>query len=474
MTARASAHPVGKQHAIVIGASVSGLLAASQLAGHFERVTIVERDQLPDEPVFRKGVPQARHIHVLLARGRMLLERFFPGFDADLTAAGAVSFDWAADCRWFNFGGWKPRFSSELIARQCSRETLEWLIRRRVRANRNIAWLAAHDATGLLADPSRTHVTGIRLLARPGSGNSPSEESDELEADFVVNASGRDSRAGQWLSALGYPAPEESRVNSFLGYATCCYRQPDDWRADWKALVLSATPPQSSRGGVLAPLEGGRWLVTLAGAARDFPPTDEQGFVDFARSLPTPILYEAIQSATPITPIVAYRRTENLRRHYDRLPRYLDGFVSVGDAVCAFNPVYGQGMTVAALSAEALDQCLREQRHRNPDGDLTGLSKRFHERLGQIVSLPWLLATGEDFRYATTEGGHPVLATRLLRPYLDRMLLSANHNPVAHHAFLQVIHLTRSPAALFQPGVIWPLLALKRDKTKHSSSQPTA
>jgi 2-polyprenyl-6-methoxyphenol hydroxylase-like FAD-dependent oxidoreductase len=453
-----SASPAGNKHAIVIGASLSGLLAANQLASHFQQVTIVERDQLPDEPVFRNGVPQARHIHVLLGRGRALLEEFFPGFDLDLQAAGAVSFDWAADCRWFNFGGWKPRFSSELIARQCSRELLEWLIRQRVRRHSNIIWSTAREVTGLVTNLERTHVTGVRLFARSGSASNSPEESGEPEADLVVNASGRDSHAGQWLSELGYLPPQESRVNSFLGYASRCYQPPEGWPADWKALVLSATPPRSSRGGVLAPLEGRRWLVTLAGAARDFPPTDEQGFMDFARSLPTPILYEAIQSATPLTSIVGYRRTENLRRHYEKLPRYLDGFISMGDAVCAFNPVYGQGMTVAALSAQALGECLREQRRRFGGGDLTGLAKRFHKRLDRIIALPWLLATGEDFRYATTEGGRPALATRLLRPYLDRLLLSANRNPAAHHAFLQVIHLTHSPAVLFRPTVVVPML----------------
>jgi flavin-dependent dehydrogenase len=454
-------HLLGK-HAVVIGASVAGLLAARELAEHFEQVSIIERDLLPDEAAFRKGVPQARHIHVLLARGKQLLEQFFPGFDRDLQAAGAIAFDWAADCRWYNFGGWKPRFESELVARHCSRETLEWLIRRRVADLANIHWRQAQEVTGLVTDPNRTRATGVRLRARASAGDEASRDVEELEADLVVNASGRDSHAGQWLSALGYPAPEESRVNSFLGYATRCYQPPNAWQADWKALVLSATPPHSSRGGVLVPLEGGRWLVTLAGGAGDYPPTDEPGFVAFARSLPTPILFEALQGATPLTPIIGYRRTENLRRHYETLPRYLDGFLAMGDAVCAFNPVYGQGMTVAALSAQALGECLREQRRRGPSGDLIGLARRFQQRLGRIVSLPWLLATGEDFRYATTEGGRPALATRLLRPYLDRLLLSANHNPAAHHAFLQVIHLTHSPAALFRPGVVGPMLWLGR------------
>jgi 2-polyprenyl-6-methoxyphenol hydroxylase-like FAD-dependent oxidoreductase len=445
------------RHAVVIGASLAGLLAAHRLAEHFERVTIVERDQLPEQPELRSGVPQARHIHVLLARGQRLLAQWFPGLDDELAAAGASRIDWAADCRWFNFGSWKPRFTSGLTSSICSRELLEWTIRRRVAASSRIRWLTRCDVTGLLTDERQTRVTGVRLRARAGELNDPAE-ADGLPADLVVNTSGRDSRAAEWLAALGYPTPPETRINSFLGYASCYYRRPGGWQADWKAMVLAATPPRSSRGAVLAPLEGDRWLVTLAGGARDYPPTDPAGFMDFARSLPAPLLYQTIQNAEPLTTIAGYRRTENLRRHYEKLPRFLEGLVALGDAVCAFNPVYGQGMTVAALGAQALDECLQQQRRRRPDGDLAGLAEQFHRQLGRVVALPWLLATGEDFRYPTTEGGPPSLATRVMRPYLDRVLLSARDNPNAHRAFLEVVHLVRPPSILFNLNVLAPVL----------------
>jgi 2-polyprenyl-6-methoxyphenol hydroxylase-like FAD-dependent oxidoreductase len=447
------------RHAIVIGASLAGLLAGRVLAEHFDHVTLVDRDTLPEGPESRKGVPQGRHIHVLLARGSQLLEQSFPGLAEELAAAGATPIDWAADCRWFNFGGWKPRFTSGLTSCVGSRELLEWHIRRRVAGYSNLHWLSECDVTALLTDENRKRVTGVRIRPRPSSDHSVDGQLETtLPADLVVNASGRDSRAADWLRTLGYPAPGEERINSFLGYASCCYERPRHWQADWQALILSATPPQSSRGGVIVPLEGGRWLVTLAGAARDYPPTDEAGFLDFARSLPAPLLYQTIKEARRLTDIVGYRRTENLRRYYERLPRFLEGFMSLGDAVCAFNPVYGQGMTVAALGAQALDECLRVQRQQRPDGDLAGLAKRFHKKLGRIVALPWLLATGEDLRYATTEGGHLGLASRFLRPYLDRVLLSANQNPNGHRAFLQVVHLVKSPVVLFALGVLTPVV----------------
>jgi hypothetical protein len=238
------------------------LLAGHVLAQHFDRVTIIERDQLPQGSAFRPAVPQARHIHVLLVRGNRLLEQLFPGIENELAAAGAARIDWAADAWWFNFGTWKPRFPSDLISQLCSRELLEWVIRRRVAGSSKIHWLAGCDATALLSDATNTRVLGVRLHARAAGGGrlnsqaAANEQPDELHADLVVNPSGRDSRAAEWLARLGYPAPRETRVNSFLGYASRCYRRPKDRQPAWQALVVSATPPHSSRGAVLVPLEG--------------------------------------------------------------------------------------------------------------------------------------------------------------------------------------------------------------------------
>jgi hypothetical protein len=170
-------------------------------------------------------------------------------------------------------------------------------------------------------------------------------------------------------------------------------------------------------------------------------------------------VYEAIQDASAVTSIFGYRRTENVRRYYEKLPRYLEGLITLGDAVCAFNPVYGQGMTVAALGAKALDECLREQRRLRPAGELAGLVERFQKQLGRVVATPWLLATGEDFRYPATEGAKPALATRILRPYLDQVLLTAAENRKAHQAFLEVVHLVKPPSALFGISVLAPVLS---------------
>jgi len=309
-------------HAVVIGGSMAGLLAARVLADHFERVTLVERDRFPDGPEFRKGVPQARHVHVLLSRGFRVLERLFPGVSAELAAAGAPEVDWTGDCGVCTRGGWHPRFLSGIVSRICSRALLEWTIRRRVAARPNVRFLQACDVVELLPAAGGARVRGVRLRWREGppADLDPAEE-HELQADLVVDASGRDSRAPRWLAALGYPAPAVTTINSFLGYATRWYRRPAGFQADWKALLLGAGPPEGKRGGIILPVEGDRWFVTITGGGRDYPPGDEAGFLEFARSLRSSALYEAIKDAEPLSPVYVYRRTENRLRQYERLAR---------------------------------------------------------------------------------------------------------------------------------------------------------
>jgi 2-polyprenyl-6-methoxyphenol hydroxylase-like FAD-dependent oxidoreductase len=443
-------------HAVVVGASMAGLVAARALANHFERVTIVERDVLPDGPVIRAGVPQARHVHVLLLRGAGLLEGLFPGLDAELAAAGAPSIDWTTDARLFNFGSWKQHFPSGLTTHQASRELLEWTIRGRILAYPGVRFVDQTDVTGVEID-KRGRATGVRIRPRgrpidPDAANGAADEDEIMAADLVVNAAGREARGSQWLATLGYPEPSVTRVNSHLGYATRSYRPPDGFSAEWKALIVAATPP-ASRGAVLMPLEGGRWIVTLAGSAGDYPPTDEPGFLAFLRSLPTPLLADALDGATPTSGIVGYRRTENMLHDYARLPRYVERFVSIGDAVCALNPVYGQGMTVSANAVTLLDTCLREQADR-ADGDMTGLAKRFQRRLARVIADPWLLATGEDLRYPETTGAEATLAMRITRPYLDQVMMLSRDDPSAYRTVVEVLHLLKPPRSLFRPGIL--------------------
>jgi 2-polyprenyl-6-methoxyphenol hydroxylase-like FAD-dependent oxidoreductase len=224
--------------------------------------------------------------------------------------------------------------------------------------------LEQHEVQALLPAPGGVGVAGV-LLRRRGESDGAMAE---VGADLVVDASGRGSRAPDWLAALGYPRPPETTVKAFLGYASRWYTTPPGWTADWQVLTVVATPPAGKRGGIIQTIDGHQWVVTLAGAARDHPPTDEEGFRTFARSLPSPELYQPIQQAEPISPIRGYRRTENRLRHYDRPGRWPAGFLVLGDAVCSLNPVYAQGMTVAALGALVLDRSLRRAADRFSTG----------------------------------------------------------------------------------------------------------
>lgn len=456
MQASTNASPGKDGHALVIGGSMAGLLAGRVLSEYFERVTIVERDRLPERSAPRKGVPQAYHLHVLLKRGRIILERLFPGLGNELVAAGAPVLDMAKDVAWLTPAGWGVRFPSELAMIAFSRELLDWHVRRQLDAyHDNVRFLEEHDATGLVPGADGTSVAGAHVRPRNGSSGSAEES---LRADLVVDATGRGSRAPRWLETLGYPIPPETTINPHLGYVSRIFRRPAGFRPGWKATYVQVAPPEVTRGGVLFPIEGDRWMVTLVGGDRDYPPTDEAGFVNFAKSLRGSTIHEAIKGAEPITPLRRYRATENRRRHYEKLPRQPESFIILGDAACAFNPVYGQGMTTAALGAEALDECLREQRRHRPDGDLGGLAKRFQTKLARANSAPWTLATGEDYRYRGTEGGKPGRMTHFMHRYMDRVIELSTKDAGVRLALLEAFNLIKPPTALFHPSTVAKVL----------------
>jgi 2-polyprenyl-6-methoxyphenol hydroxylase-like FAD-dependent oxidoreductase len=217
---------------------------------------------------------------------------------------------------------------------------------------------------------------------------------------------------------------------------------------------MQCAPPSRRRGGAIATVEDGKWIVTLAGGGRDYPPTDERGFREFARTLPDPRFAEAYEASNPLTPIVATRSTENRLWHYEDLARRPEGWIVIGDAVCAFNPVYGQGMSVAAVAAVILGDCLQEHGPR----DMIDLAARFQRRLSKANSRPWLLATGSDFRYEETEGPSPPRLTRFIHRYVNRVTALAAREPRVHQRMIEVLHLVRSPASLFNPQIAYRVL----------------
>ncbi|AFZ27787.1 2-polyprenyl-6-methoxyphenol hydroxylase-like oxidoreductase [Cylindrospermum stagnale PCC 7417] len=435
-----------EKKALVIGGSIAGLLAAQVLTKHFDHVTIVERDRLFQEPEQRQGLPQAHHLHVLLLRGKQILEQLFPGIEAELAESGAPAMDWTADGAWLGLSGWAPRFRSDLITHTCSRNLLERTIRRRLAANKRVAFVEGGQVTSLLSNEDKTKMTGVCVRV-------DKEVVTEIFADLVVDASGRNSRSPQWLQAMGYEPPQETIINSFLGYASRCYELAAEKQVDWNSVYVTVQAP-GTRGSAMSKIEGNRWMVILMGVARDYPPTNEAEFLNFARSLRSPIIYETIKDAKPLSPVYAYKRTENCLRHYEKLSRLPEGLAVLGDAVCAFNPVYGQGMTTAALGALTLDECLSKQRFQHPDGNLIGLSRHFQKQLHKVITVPWLITTCEDFRWSTTEGGKPSLMTKIMQRYLKQVLVLQATSPQIHQVFLEVMHMIKPPSALFHPSIL--------------------
>jgi 2-polyprenyl-6-methoxyphenol hydroxylase-like FAD-dependent oxidoreductase len=446
---------VGKQkrfethHAIVIGGSMAGLLAARVLSEHFEHVTIIERDHLIDDVEPRKGVPQGRHVHTLLAGGAAILGAYFPDLFAALAQDGAVPLG-TADIRRYQLGVRVATVPSPAKSLWQSRPFLEQHVRAALLARNNVQILDGCSVTRLRVKDER--ITGVVLRQRSGQ-----QREDELAANLVVDASGRGSRAPQWLASLGHGQVEETCVKIDVGYASRIYRCPEQLPTAWKVLIILGTPPDNKRAGVIFPIEGGCWMVTLGGWLRDYPPADDAGFLDFARGLDQPDLYEAIKEAEAITPIVVYKYTANLWRHYERLPRLPEGFIVMGDAVCAFSPVYGQGMSVAALEAKTLDTCLREQQGYTENTHATSFPQRFQKAIAKEIKAAWMLSTGYDLRYPGTEG-HRSLGMRLLNWYISRVIGLTAFHPLVAATFFQVWHLLKPLRSLFEPRIVWAVL----------------
>lgn len=432
--------PTGSaRHAVVIGGSLAGLCAARALAGHVERVTVIDRDRLPQEPRVRKGVPQAHHLHVLVTSGQRALDTLFPGLVAELCDRGAVLVSAPTDVLYLTATGWRERFPATHRLIGASRELIDWTVHRRLLADRRIRFLDGREVVGLTAGPAADAVTGVVLRHRDGAG--PTER---VAADLVVDASGRGSRTPRWLAELGYPQPAESRIDAGLGYASRRYRLRPGVVDGWKTILLLPAPPHTSRGGVLYPVEGGQWILTLGGIGDEVPPTDEAGFRAFAGKLRSPVLYDAIADAVPDSPIHGFRQTANHRRHYEALPRRPQGLLVVGDAACAFNPVYGQGMSVAATTAVALDEHLR----RHP----ADLGRAAQAAVAAGSTTAWLIATGADLRYPSTVGTRR-RRDRLSHWYLDRANDVANRDRYVCRVLTDVMHLVAPPTALTRPGV---------------------
>jgi 2-polyprenyl-6-methoxyphenol hydroxylase-like FAD-dependent oxidoreductase len=429
--------------AVVIGASMGGLLAARALSDTYASVVIVDRDVLPDGPASRRGVPQGRQLHVLLSRGREALDELFPGLSRELAAAGVPQVDLHGNVHWYNDGYRMRRAPSPLIAMGMSRPLLEHAVRARVAALPGVRFLPPTEVLGPTTTPDGRRVTGVRVLPRDGDGAEYT-----IAADLVVDACGRASRTPVWLGELGYPRPVEEQVRVGVTYVTRTYRREPHLMEGLLGALTNAVPGQP-RAGIVAAQEDNRFAVALSGMLGEEPPTDDEGFAAFADSLAAPQVAEVIRSSVPESEPVLMRFPASQRRRYERLRRFPDGYLVVADALCSFNPIYGQGMTVAALETLLLRRLLAE------GGD--DLARRFFRGAAKLIDAPWSIAVGTDLRFSEVVGPRTA-KVRFVNAYVHRLHMAATADPVLGAAFLRVLNLVDPPTRLLAPGIVLRVL----------------
>lgn len=445
--------------ALLIGGSVAGLLAARALAGHFAEVTVLERDPLAEGEraagweAARKGTPQAKQTHVLLERGRRALEAQMPGLTEALLARGAARIaDVSANVRWYYGGGHHKPGRAGFSSVALSRPLLEATIRERVLALPNVRLLGACNVRGLLArrEPDGAQrVCGVSVVRRDRDN-----EEQEMHADLVVDAGGRGSRGAQWLQALGYDAPPVEELPINMGYVTAFYRRRVEYDSTIQGALVIAAPP-GKRLAVLLPQDGERWALTIGGYMGDHAPADGEGFLKAALALGAPEIAARVKEAEAVGEPAAYTFPASLRRRYERLPAFPGGYVVLGDALCSFNPVYGQGMTVAALEAEALAESVQRW------GVGRGMTDAYLARARAIVDACWEMVTVNDLGF---EGvmGERTPTVRFFNWYMERLQRAAQRDAAVSVAFLRVLHMLDGPRAVLKPGILWRVLRYGR------------
>lgn len=433
-----------QDRAVVIGASMAGLLAARVLADHFGQVVLLDRDTLPEVRGNRRGVPQGRHVHGVLPGGQHALETLFPGLTGQLQAEGVAKADILANVRWCLDGAPLRQTRIGLPGLPVSRPFLEGAVRERVRALQAVEIVDGCEVSDLVTTSDRRRVTGVRLHRRGHA------EAEELAADLVVDASGRGSRTPHWLAGLGYPEPVKEEVKVGITYVTRPYRLRPGALAD-DVFILVAPTTAVPRFGALTLQEDGSFLVTIGGLFGQAPASTDRAFTDFAATLPAPDLAEALAGGEPLADFARFRFPASVRRRYDRLRSFPDGLIVIGDAIASFNPIYGQGMSVAALEAVALANCLRR-------GSASGLSRRFFRAAHRVEDVAWKMAVGGDLQHPAVPGRRTA-DVRLVNAYLARLRPAAHGDARLSEAFVRVAGFADPPSALFRPRTVVRVLA---------------
>jgi 2-polyprenyl-6-methoxyphenol hydroxylase-like FAD-dependent oxidoreductase len=441
---------IGRQ-AVVVGAGMAGLPAARALAEHFEHVVVLERDTLPVDASHRSGTPQSPHVHGLLGGGQRALADLFPGIERNLSAAGAVPLRVGLGVR-IETAGYDPFPRRDLgwIAYSMSRPLIESIVRGRVERHPNITIRQRCRARLMVPTPDGAGVAAIDF--ENGDG-----KSETLPADLVVDASGRGNLTSAFLESVGVRQPEETVIGVDIGYATAVFAIPDDHSADWKGVRTFGMASQRRGGGLMLPLEGDRWMLTLGGRRGGKPPGDWDGFLGYAKQLRTPTVYDAVERAERVGEVARYGFPASVFRHFERLEAFPRGLLPLGDAICRFNPIYGQGMSIAAQEACLLQQLFRK-RAETAD-PLAGLASAFFIGAGAMIDTPWTFAAVADFAFPETEGQRPEdLEDRLAFGKALNQLAAGD--PAVHRLTTEVQHLLKPRAVLRDPDLVARVKAL--------------
>ncbi len=432
-------------HAVVLGAGMAGLFAARVLSENFDRVTVIDRDALFTETDPRRGVPQGRHVHGFQARGVQIVGQLFPGLVEEMSAAGASLI---GDLRKLHF-----RINGHLLSQQpkaitpvllATRPYLEACVRNRVAAIGAVTFWDCLEVSGLLHERTpdgRVVVTGVRVTPRGGGAV------DDVPADLVVDASGRGSRTPHWLAELGYQRPAEEKIAVRVQYASQTVRLPGtDHRLRF---LIDGRTVDRDFGVALFGCERDQWVFTVMGAERRFPEVTREWMLAAADVALPEWAAQALRAAEPLGQISAHRHPASVRRRYDRLDSFPDGLVVTGDAMCAFNPIYGLGMSVAAEQALALRACLRR--------GVENLAPRFYRASAKPVTTAWELSAGSDLAYPEVEGT-PTASMRRVGRYVERVLQVAEDDPEVARRFMAVSGLVAPRQAMFHPRILRPVL----------------
>jgi 2-polyprenyl-6-methoxyphenol hydroxylase-like FAD-dependent oxidoreductase len=450
-------------NAVVIGGSLAGMCAARVLSDFVDTVTIIERDGYPLGYDFRPGVPQARHVHNLLARGLREFEGFFPGFERRMRECGAVAVETGWDVATLWPSGWSQRSHTNLWQLYASRPLIESTVLQFCRGVHNVRFLERTEVTGLrAARVTQRSCTGVEIVSRDDG------KTRTLDAALVVDASGAHSRAVDWLRQLELPLPEDEIVDGFNGYSSRWFslEREQNWPSEWwwKVVFLRLATPEHPYVIAFFPIENQRWLLSYIGVNKQYPPSREDQFMAALAKLASPVIHEAVQRMEPISPVYPSRTTRNRWRHYERWRRPLGGFIAIADAACSYNPRFGQGMSAAAVSARILKHCLARHGIADPR-----LADKFFSDQAQFQRTPWLFAAADDLRFPATLGNRST-AVRLFNWYRLKLVTCSNKRVGARLS--EVTQFVRPISSLFTPQMVSSVaLAAIRQRTKEMRQQ---